>query len=152
MPDSVVRVVDAYPYRQTADAAEFLLLRRSPDVDYAGQWRMVGGTIEPGEAAWETALREMKEETGQTPERFWSVPSTNTFYEWKHDRVNLIPVFAAELSSPPVLDAEHDAFAWLDVETAADRLSWPEQQRLLRLVARLLREGVPPSLLIDPED
>jgi dATP pyrophosphohydrolase len=110
---------------------------------------MVGGKIEPGEAAWQAAWREVQEETGQAPVRFWAVPSINRFYEWTHDRVNLIPAFAAELAADPVLDDEHDAFAWLASEAAAARLMWPEHERLLRLAAQLLDTGVPPSLIID---
>ncbi len=97
MPGSVVRVVDVYPYRESAVNPEFLLLRRAPGTEYAGQWRMVGGKIESGEAAWETAHREVTEETGHAPDRLWTLPSVNAFYEWQDDRINLIPAFAAAL-------------------------------------------------------
>ena len=113
MPTALVRVVDVYPYRLREGRAEWLLLRRAPGVVYAGAWRMVGGKIEPGETAHAAALREVREETGQAPVRLWAVPSVNAFYEWAHDRVNLIPAFAAELSGDPVLNHEHDARAWL---------------------------------------
>ncbi|WP_456425018.1 hypothetical protein [Rhodocaloribacter sp.] len=46
----------------------------------------------------------------------------------------------------PSLDREHDAFVWLPA--AAARLAWPEQRRLLLLADRLLREGLPPELLV----
>lgn len=148
-PRAVVRVVDVYPYRCTPDGIEFLVLRRSPDAAYAGTWRIVGGKIEAGETAWEAALRELWEETGQRPVRAWTVPSVNAFYEWQHDRLNLIPAFAAEIDGDVFLDREHDDFAWLDAEAAAVRLGWPEQQRLLRLVADLLRrDAVPPTLTL----
>jgi dATP pyrophosphohydrolase len=147
MPEAVVRVIDVYPYRFLGkDEPEFLLLRRAANVIYAGAWRMVGGKIRPGEAAWQAALRELREETGQAPARLWALPSVNAFYEWEADRVNLTPAFAAALPRDPVLDREHDAFAWLPVEEAAARLRWPEQQRLVRLAHRLLRGGVPPEL------
>jgi len=148
MVETVVRVVDVYAYRLEGDRPRFLLLRRAPGVSYAGQWRMIGGKIRRGEAAWQTALREIEEETGQQPRRLWVVPSLNAFYEWQHDRVNLIPAFAAELADDPVLNDEHDAFAWLDEEEAVARLPWPEQQRLLRLTARLLRQGLPPEIFV----
>jgi dATP pyrophosphohydrolase len=149
MPHTTVRVVDVYPYRMTSVNPEFLLLRRAPGTEYAGQWRMVGGKIQAKEAAWETGLRELTEETGRSPTRFWTLPSVNTFYEWQQDRVNLAPAFAAELSEPPTLDDEHDAFAWHPAEEAARRLHWPEQKRLLRLTDRVLRNGIPPSLMVD---
>lgn len=145
MSTLAVRVVDVYPYRLTDDGPAFLLLRRSPGTRYAGQWRMVGGKIEAGEAAHETARRELREETGLVARRFWTVPSVNTFYEAHADRVTLAPAFAAEVDRDPVLDdptgAEHDAFAWLAPEAAAARLVWPEQQRLLLLCADLLRRS-----------
>ena len=148
MPEAVIRVVDVYCYRQP-EAPEFLLLRRAEAVEYGGQWRMVGGKIEAGEAAWETAQREVREETGHAPVRLWTVPSVNQFYEWQHDRVNLIPAFAAELAADPELNHEHDDHAWLPASDAIARLQWPEQQRLLRLTARLLSTGIPPELSID---
>jgi len=110
-----------------------------------------GGKIESGEAAWETAHREVTEETGHAPDRLWTLPSVNAFYEWQDDRINLIPAFAAALPGDPVLDDEHDAFAWLPAEEAVDRVAWPEQQRLLHLADQTLRTGIPPDLIVKPE-
>ncbi|MFP4228790.1 MAG: NUDIX hydrolase [Salinivenus sp.] len=149
MPDTTIRVIDVYPYRQDSVNPEFLLLRRAPGTPYEGQWRMVGGKIASGEAAWQAARRECREETGHNPESFWAVPSVNAFYEWQEDRINLVPAFAAALPGDPVLDDEHDAYAWWPAQEAVERLDWPEQRRLLRLVDRTLRDGVPPSLVID---
>ena len=152
MPETALRLIDVYPYRRVQEHLEFLLLRRATDVRYSGQWRMVGGKIERGEAAWQAALRELREETGCAPVRFWSVPSVNTFYEWQTDRVNLIPAFAAQLSAEPTLNHEHDTYAWLSADEATRRLRWPEQQRLLKLVARRLHKGVLPELEIPLQD
>ncbi|MFQ5568609.1 MAG: NUDIX domain-containing protein [Rhodothermales bacterium] len=150
MPETIIRVIDVYPYRYVeAGVPAFLLLRRAATVIYPGQWRMIGGKIRRGEAAWQAAVREIREETACAPVRLWALPSVNTFYEWRHDRVNLAPAFAAELAADPVLNHEHDAFAWLPEDEAVTRLAWPEQQRLLRLAGRLLRGGVPDVLLID---
>lgn len=149
MPDVSVRVVDVYPYRVLPNGEPaWLVLRRAAGTLYAGQGRMVGGKIEPGETAHAAALRELHEETGRTPVSFWTVPSVNTFYEWQHDRVNLVPAFAAELDSDPILNAEHDGFAWLPASEAAQRLDWPEPRRLLLLADATLRRGVPPELVV----
>lgn len=149
MTNATVRVIDIYPYRVYAGNLQFLLLRRAPEVEYAGQWRMLVGKIEEEEPAWQTALRELREETGQTPKRLWTLPSVNHFYEWKQDRINLIPAFAAELDDDPTLNHEHDDFDWLAPEVAAVRMDWPEQRRLLQLATRLLQTGVPPELEVD---
>ena len=136
-----LRAVDVYPYRQVGRRLAFLVLRRAAGTRYAGQWRMVGGKVEPGETAHAAARRELAEETGQAPLRFWTLPSVNTFYEWHADRLTLAPAFAAEMAADPVLDREHDAFRWLPPPAAAACLAWPEQQRLLLLAADLLERG-----------
>lgn len=153
MPEVRVRVVDVYPYRLSAGAPiRFLLLRRAAGTVYAGQWRMIGGKIDPGEPAWQAARRELLEETGCAPSRFWAVPSVNAFYAWEADTVNLAPAFAARLDTDPTLDDEHDAFGWFYAEQAAARLRWPEQRRLLRLVDAILQAGGPPAELVIPPD
>ena len=140
MPQASVHAVDVYPYRREGGVA-WLVLRRAPGRPDAGAWRMVGGKVEGGEAAWETALRELAEETGWQRGgglvELWALPSVNAFYEWGRDRVVLAPAFAAHVEGDPRLNDEHDAWAWLPAEDAADRLAWPEQARLLRLAARL---------------
>ena len=148
MSQACVRVVDVYPYRRTATGIQFLVLRRAAGRPYAGQWRMVGGKIEEGEAAWQAALRELKEETGYQPQQLWAIPSVNQYYEWQHDRVNIIPAFAAEVGGEPALDAEHEAWLWLPAVAAADKLQWPEQKRLLRLADELLQHPLVPEWCI----
>lgn len=157
LPTATVRVVDVYPYRRIGARApgfpdgdlRFLLVRRAAGLVYAGQWRMIGGKVDAGETAWQAALRELREETALAPVRLWALPSVNHFYEWQRDTVALVPAFAAEVDADPALDREHDAFDWLPAEAAAARLAWPEQRRLVRLAADLLRAGsIPPELEI----
>jgi len=156
MPSTTIRVVDVYPYRLTPDRdgtdwhVELLLLRRAPGTSYSGTWRMVGGSIDSGESAWETARRELKEETGLEPLEFWTLPSVNTFYEWHADRISLTPAFAARVDGSITLNAEHDTYDWLAPDAACERLHWPEQRRLARLTADIAHSGaIPPSLRID---
>ncbi len=148
MPVLSLHAVDVYPYRRAPDGATvWLVARRASGRAYAGTWRMIGGKVEPGEAAWETALRELAEETGWEAGRglreLWAVPSVNAHYDWAADRVVLAPAFAAEVEGEPLLNDEHDASAWLPAEDAAARLAWPEQARLLRLAAGLVEADRP---------
>lgn len=135
------RLIDLYPYRLTDNGPEFLLLKRAKGKIYQGQWRMVGGKADPGETYWQAALRELREETGLEPKRFWTIPSVNTFYEYKSDTIHQIPAFAAEMlhSSEPVLDDEHSTYGWFDAVSAVDRLQWPEQKRLIELTEFILK-------------
>ena len=150
MPSLSLHAVDVYPYRRgPAGTTEWLVARRAAGHAYAGTWRMIGGKVGPGETAWETALRELAEETRWAPGRgllhLWALPSVNAHYDWAADRVVLAPAFAAEVGGDPVLDDEHDAAAWLPAEAAAARLAWPEQARLLRLAATFATSERPAS-------
>lgn len=138
MPDK--RLIDLYPYRMTKAGPEFLLFHRAEGKVYEGQWRMVGGKVQPDESYWKAALRELREETGLKPVQYWTIPSVNTFYEHKTDSVHHIPAFAAELDpgAEPVLDDEHTRFGWFTAAQAVEKIAWPEQIRLLQLTNNIL--------------
>ncbi len=57
----------------------YLVLKRSSSY-LTGTWQPISGRIEKGEKAWEAALREIKEETGLTPDRFYSTNQVESFY------------------------------------------------------------------------
>jgi len=137
------RLIDLYAYRIVENRPEFLLFKRAKGKIYQGQWRMIGGKVNPGETSWQGALRELKEETGLVPTMFWTIPSVNTFYEHKSDTVHHIPAFAAEIETDqqPILDDEHTEYEWLSLEQAVRRISWPEQQRLLKLTESIITEN-----------
>ncbi len=82
------RLVDLYAYRTDGEDVKILILKRSPDVIYAGHWRMIGGKAGPGEKAYEAARRELSEETGWKSQTFWTLPSVNQFYDVKHYSAN----------------------------------------------------------------
>lgn len=137
------RLIDLYAYRIVEGKPEYLLFKRAKGKIYQGQWRMIGGKVEPDETFWQGALRELKEETGLVPITFWTLPSVNTFYEHKSDTVHHIPAFAAEIEEgqKPILDDEHTEYEWLSLEQAVRRISWPEQQRLLKLTEFIITEN-----------
>lgn len=132
--------IDVYPYCLKDGVIQFLLLRRSKQVRYAGQWRMVGGKVKSGETAWQAALRELKEETGNQPEMFWAVPSINHFYDPGSDKIALIPAFAARLKSDctMILDDEHSEYQWIEAKKADHFIHWPEQLRLIKLIQTII--------------
>lgn len=141
---AVPSLIDVYPYRITEHGAEYLLLRRSEDKIYAGQWRMVGAKVNQNEPAWKAALRELREETGIIPVKFWALPSVNTFYEAKTDRIHHIPAFAAEVDAKDAevtLNAEHTDYRWEKCGAACNLVRWPEQQRLISLADRLINSS-----------
>lgn len=144
-------VIDVYPYCQDGKQVRYLLFHRAKNQRYDGQWRMIGGKINLDEQAWEAGLRELREETGLTPDRFWSVPTINHFYDYVSDRILLIPAFAAELSldSKITLNKEHDRYEWMNREEAVRHLSWSEQRRILNTIHEIIIEnGLLPDWII----
>jgi dATP pyrophosphohydrolase len=117
-------------------------MKRASERIYAGIYHCVHGKILPGEMAWETALREMSEETGLSPVRFWVADFTSSFYEAAEDRMNLVPVFAAEVEKELVkIGQEHESYDWLSLEDAVEQVSWENHKRALRAIARMMQKG-----------
>lgn len=129
-------LIEAHIFRHVGDDIEFLLLKRAPHEKYGGVWQMVTGAIDEGEKAYETALREIKEETGFTPQRFWTAPNVNSFYYPERDYINMIPVFAAqvEAGSEVVISDEHDDYKWVNKEEALKLLAWPGQRQSVKSI------------------
>lgn len=130
-------------------ALEVLLLERA---DWPGFWQSVTGSIDhEGEALRETAIREVREETGIDAARYpltdWQVQ--NRFEIFKRRRGRYAPgtthnqehVFG--LTLPERLDVspaplEHTAFQWLPWrEAAAACLSWSNRDAILLLPEKL---------------
>ncbi len=119
---------------------EFLLLKRSPNVKYPNVWQMVTGKIEKGEKAYETALREVKEEIKLELQGLWAVPNINSFYLPKEDAIILIPVFVGfvDYHSKIELSHEHSEFKWVGTNEAQKLLAWPGQKQSVKLIEEYL--------------
>ena len=137
---STKQLIDLYVYRKEKNHVYFLLMQRAKEKIYSGQWRMIGGKTQEGEKRWQTALRELKEETGLTPDLFWTVPTLNHFYEPESDQTHLIPAFAAEVAgnSEITLNDEHVTFKWLPIGDIPSYLYWPEQVRIIHCINELV--------------
>ncbi len=134
------RLVDVYPYRKEQDEVEFLIFKRSADVQYAHQWRMIGGKVNPEETYYEAALRELKEETGLSPDLFWTIPSVNQFYNHDIDSILQIPAFGAKVNKELAisLNHEHVSWKWISQDNLDTYIQWPEQKRLMKLLANIV--------------
>jgi len=130
-------IVEAHIFRISGEKHEILLLRRAQSEEvYPGVWQPVTGRMHEGEKAWEAALREIKEETGITPEEFFVVPNVNSFYNPAKDSVSLIPVFAGKVDKnvDVILSEEHDEYMWCSLEKALPLLAWPGQRKSAELI------------------
>ena len=153
MPEITSRFADCYVFRRTPDGDEWLALLRAPHVMLGGCWAPVQGHIEAGETAYETARRELDEETGLTPLAFFTASYVNRFYLAVPDQIVLSPVFCAEVApdAEVVLDDEHTDFRWLSPEDAMAHYIWPGQRKSLKICREqfVLHEPRPESRLDD---
>src|SRR5512139_3069236 len=131
----VSTMIEAHIFRESKNRIEFLLLKRSEGQPYSGLWQMVTGKIKSGEKAHQTALREIKEETGLTPLQLWVAPTVNSFYEPKDEYICLLPVFTARVESDQVkLSDEHTEYQWVDKSKAQKLLAWEGQRKAVQII------------------
>ena len=131
----ISNLIEAHIFRESKNGIEFLLLKRSEGQPYPGLWQMVTGKIKSNEKAYQTALREIKEETGLTPVQFWVAPTVNSFYEPIGENICLIPVFAARVESDKIkLSSEHTEYQWVDKSAAQKLLAWEGQRKAVQII------------------
>lgn len=135
--------VDTYALRGTGDQLEILVLRRGRNGRCPGSWETVHGTIEPGETPVQASLRELREETGLVPEKFYNLSRTEAFYQHRTDELALIPVFAAFVAPDASVrvSAEHDRAEWLAARAAAQRFAWPRERRAVDDILSIVGGG-----------
>jgi dATP pyrophosphohydrolase len=131
----------------TADG-QVLLIERA---DAPGFWQSVTGSQDEDETIEETAIREVREETGLDAGEFeltpWGIETRYEIYDrWRHRYApgvthNTEHVFGLKLPAPlPVTLAprEHLRYAWLPWQAAAERCFSPSNAAAIRLLpARL---------------
>lgn len=139
MPNMSIRVIDAYVYRTTKNGILFLILKRAKTKMYEHIWQGVAGKIEKGEKSWETAKRELLEETGLEPIKMFIADHVSKFYEAKDDRINLVPVFGIEVDTKEVvLSDEHCDHKWVTIDEALDLLVWTGQKQAIHIVNEMI--------------
>lgn len=144
MPNIVCTIVEVCVFRLKNGQPHYLMLKRSnSEKVYPNAWQVVTGSIENNETALQASLRELKEETGFTPEHYWIVPHVNTFYSERSDTIHHTVIFAARVPNgvEPDLSEEHDEFAWCDLGESKKKLIWPGQVRALEVVHEYIVNG-----------
>ena len=131
----ISNLIEAHIFRESEKGIEFLLLKRSEGQPYPGLWQMVTGKIKSDEKAYQTALREIKEETGLVPVQLWVAPTVNSFYEPKDEYICLLPVFAARVESSEIkLSREHTEYQWVNKTTAQKLFAWEGQRKAVQII------------------
>ena len=126
---------------------QVLLLERA---DHPGYWQSVTGSQHPGETLYQTALREVLEETGLNAADYaltdWQVENQYEIYEewrWRyapHVRFNTEHVFGLclpEITPIRIAAREHLNHMWLPWQQAAEKVfSSSNAETILNLPAR----------------
>lgn len=127
-------LVSLVAVRKIETQHEVLLLRRTQTLK--GEWCQVAGSIEEGETAWQTALRELDEETGLRPDALYSADICEQFYEAGRDAVTIAPVFVAFIdnSATVTLNHEHSEYRWASFGDAVEMVAFGGQRRVLNWI------------------
>ncbi len=108
-----------------------------PDGTKVGHWDFPKGHVEIGESEIQTAVRELGEETGITDINILPDFSHTISYSLikKGQKIDKKVIFFVALTNETnvVLSHEHQAFAWLDLDTALNRLTYENAKKTLVL-------------------
>jgi dihydroneopterin triphosphate diphosphatase len=138
--------VIAFVVAGSGDTARVLLMERKTAP--IGAWCPVSGRIEPGEAAWQTALREIGEETGLTEGALYTTGITDSFYDPGANALELMPIFLFTIDREESITLDHSqsGYAWLDVDAALERLTFAGHRTALAAIRRDFLERTPNPL------
>lgn len=129
-------LIEAHIIRTINNEIEFLLMKRNQNEKYPNIWQMVTGTIDENEKAFETAIREIEEETSIKPKRLWIVPNINSFYSHEKNEICFVPVFVTQFENDVQIKIsnEHSEYKWLEKEKAKKLLAWPGQRKSVDII------------------
>lgn len=144
-PRPVAGVI-VYVIRQFPDQRKVLFLKRSGG-QHKDVWWPVGGTPEAGEEPLQTALRELREETGLRPDQLFSFGM-----EIPHaDSTRALATFVAfvDVTTPVTLNYEHSDYQWLSGAEAVNQVPGHSKLYLEHLSERFIVEFPSTDLEID---
>ncbi len=131
-------------FRRTEGGIKYLLLYKGKNY-----WNFPKGKIEMGERSYETALREIYEETGLRSSDLKMQSNFKAFerFIFQHQKEKIFRVvilYLAETRNPQVrISPEHEGFGWFTITEAKKELTkHPDTFRILQRAHSFLKENV----------
>lgn len=135
--------VEVHLFRRRGRRVEWLVLRRAKGRRrLPGVWQPVTGGRRRFESSFGCARREVREETGLEPRRWWALETPTLLYDAGRDVVEVLPLFVAEVRPRDAvrLSSEHDAHAFVSAREAGRRYLWDAQRQALAAARRQILE------------
>lgn len=142
MTETAVYAAGAVCWRLVDGKVQILVIHRTVHGDVT----IPKGKVDPGESLPETAVREIKEETGLTVRL--GVPLGVSNYNMPNGRDKIVHYWAAEVTPGAILrstfvpNAEVAALEWVTIKRARTYLSYPADVEILDAFARLVDNEV----------
>ncbi|MFP7170427.1 NUDIX hydrolase [Terribacillus halophilus] len=129
--------VAAVLLKRIGNEYKVLLLKRATSV-LQNVWCYIGGGIEEEEKAWETALREIREETGITKLSLYTSNKFDTIYSPVEDYIYVAPVFVGYVDQYEEvnLNYEHSDYIWLSINDAINFVELPGNDEVLTFIEK----------------
>ena len=131
-------------FRKTTKGIKFLLLYHGHNY-----WNFPKGRIETGERSWQSALREVREETGLKNTELRFIENFKTYERFVMGRgkdgvFKIVILYLAETRQPNItVSDEHEGYGWFTFSEARRVLSrYPENIRILTTAYDFLRKGL----------
>ena len=113
-----------------------VLLLQHPDTTTSGHWDFPKGHVEKGEDELQTALRELKEETGIDNIKIVDDFNHHISYIFFRDNETILKevVFFLGITNQEKvsISSEHQNFVWLQYESAYERLTYDNAKKTLK--------------------
>lgn len=140
-------IVDAYVFRHRQGRAQFLLLRRHPELALGNTWHGVHGRVSEGETSLEAAKRAVRIQTVFESRRVLGRlhQSVLRSRNGHHCAGAGLCLHLTHQDIPIALDDEFDDYAWCDRDEATGRLIFAGQRWAVRHIEDIVANPVADS-------